>query len=205
MFDAFKEGIRRFLDGGDQALARKTETGIGPIDEEKLWVNMAKQMIVCVKSGGFYYQIEETPPPFLDVLFGTHCEVAVTDEERNCYEVGLSSFHYPGDRGESQVLQVKQKGYASHIFVTVAFRSNVSTIRLSQDSSVRNHKWISSYPRKLDLSEQLQLLSKLGMVTVDETKTLELFNERRQRDGRSVVWIRDMPLLPSILGGDGGL
>lgn len=199
MFNAFKEGIRRAFGGNDKAVIREIETIVGPVNEEKLWVDMVKQMITCMKNGGFSYQIEETPPPFQDLQFGTHCEVVVRDEEENCYEVALSSFHYPGDRGESQILHVKQGGDKSNVSVWVGFRSNVSMIGLSPDFAVRKDRWISGYPRKLDFSEELQQLGKLGRVTVDKRKTLELLNERRQRDCRSVAWIRDVPLLSAVL------
>lgn len=199
MVNAFKEGIRRASGGDDKAVTRETETAVGLVDEERLWVDMAKQMIACMKNGGFSYQIEETPPPFQDVQFGTHCEVVVRDEEENCYGVALSSFHYPGDRGESQILHVKQRRDKNNASVMVGFRSNVNMIGLSPDFAVRKDRRIGSYPRELDFGEGLQLLGKLGRVTVDERKTLELFNERRQRDYRSVTWIRDVPLLTAVL------
>ena len=126
------------------------------------------------------------------------------DETGDGYEVGLVRFHWPGDKGESQLLQVSQIGYRSHTFVTVQFRSDVNVIRLSPDSAVKRSKWISS-SIELDSRGELDLLSRLSRVVIDEHRTLELFDERREKDGRSVAWIRDMPLLPDILGQDGGL
>lgn len=205
MFSAFKEKVAQALGGSGKALARGVELDVGPVDEEKLWVSMVRQVVTCMKKSGFYYRIEETSPPFLDVMFGTHCEVVVRDEQENCYEVGLKSFHYPGDKGESQTLQIEQKGVYDYILVAVHFRSNMDRIRLSPDFEVRKHRSISSYPRKLNSNEKLDLLDRLSRVVVDERKTWELFNERGQRDGRSVAWIRDMSLLPNILGGNGAL
>lgn len=205
MSNAFKEKVARVLGGSDKTLARGVDLDVGPVDEEKLWVNMVRQVVTCMKNGGFYCRIEETLPPLSDVMFGTHCEVVVRDEQENCYEVGLRSFHYPGDKGESQTLQIDEKGVYDYILVAVHFRSNVNRISLSPDSEVRKHRSISSYPRELNSNEKLDLLNRLSRVIVDERKTWELFDERRQRDGRSVAWIRDMSLLPNILGGNGGL
>lgn len=200
MFNAFKEGVRGTFIGKDKALTCTTEVSVGPVDKEKLWFDVAKRVVTCMKDSGFHYEIEETPPPFRDVNFGVFCQVAVVDKTGVSYEATLQSFHYPGDKGESQIMQICHKEYYSHTFVTVKFRSNENMIRLSPDSTVEKHRWISSYPRELDLSEKLQLLGKLSGVIVDEKKTLELFNERRQR-GRSVAWIRNrnVPLLPGVL------
>lgn len=197
MFNAFKEGPGEVLGGDSKALTPKTELFIAPVGEERLWIDVVKRMVVCMRSNGFYYEIEETPPPFVDVNFGVFCEVAVADETGTSYKAALQSFHYPGDKGESQILQISQEGDNSHTFVTVSFRSNVNAIRLTPDSAVRKSRRISSYPRKLDPSGELQLLGKLGRVIVDERMTLALF-EKRQKDGRSVAWI-NMPLLPGGL------
>ena len=158
-----------------------------------------RQVAACMKSNGFYYEIEETPPPFADVMFGIFYEVALVDETGVGYEAGLTSFHYPGDEGETQIMQIRRRGDNSHTFVKVTFRSDLDTIRLTPDSEVTKWREISNYPNKLDLNGELHLLSKLSRVVVDEKKTLELFNERVNKDHRSVAWIRDMPLLPVLL------
>jgi hypothetical protein len=200
MFNVIKEGIRRVFGENSKVLTRGTEASVDSVNEERLWIGVAKRVVTCMKSNGFYYETKETPPPFVDVDFGVFCEVALVDKTGASWEATLQSFHYPGDKGETQIMQIGHKEYNSLTFVTVEFRSNENMIRLSPDSTVRKQRWISSHPRELDLSEKLQLLGKLSRVKVDERKTLELF-EGRQKDGRFVRWIRDkdIQLLPGDL------
>ena len=201
MINALKERASRLFNQGSKALTREAEKSIGPVDKEKLWVNAVNQVLACIKTNGFYFEIEETPPPFMDVMFGVFCEVALVDEIGVGYEVGLMSFHYPGDKRESQIMQIKHKGYMSHTFVTVRFRSNLNLIRLTPDSEVKKSRWISNYPNKLDLNEEIDLLSRLSRAIVDEERTLELFNEKANRSWspRSVAWIKDMLSPPGLL------
>ncbi|MFH1899028.1 MAG: hypothetical protein ABIJ82_00965 [Patescibacteria group bacterium] len=199
MINAFKEGIREAFRRKDKALTSTQEVSVGPVDEERLWISVAKRVVACMKDGGFYFETEETPPPFKNVEIGVFCGVAVVDKTGVNYEAGLKSIHYPEDKGELQNMQISHRENNSHVYVTVTFRSEENMIRLSPDSAVEKHRWISSYPRELDLNEKLQLLSKLSEVVVDERKTLELFNYERGHWGHLVAWIKDMPLLPGVL------
>lgn len=198
MTNTFKERVEGLFSTASKTLACKTDESIGPVNKEKLWIDAVKQVAICMKTNGFYYEIEETPPPIMDAVFGIFCEVAIVDETGVGYEAVLKSFHY-GDKGESQIMQIRHLGNKRHTFVSVTFRSNQNTIRLTPDSEVIKRREISNYPKKLDLNEESHLLSKLSRATVDEKKTLEWFNKRVNVDHRSVAWIRDMPLLPGLL------
>lgn len=181
-----------------KALTSTSETAVGLADKEKLWLDVTKRMITCMKGGGFYFETDETPPS--DVMIGVFCEVAVVDKTGVNYEAHLQSYHYPGDKGESQCMQIRHDELHNHIYVTISFRSDNNIIRLSPTPEVKKLRRISSHPKELDSNEKLQLLSRLSEVVVDKKKTLELFNEVRERRGRSVAWIRGVSLLPSVLG-----
>ena len=194
-----KEISKRSFNKNSKALASTSEASVGPVNKEKLWLDVTKRMVTCIKDGGFYFETKETPPPFKDVMIGVFCRVAVVDKTGVNYEAGLQSYHYPGDNGESQCMQISHTELLSHVFVTITFRSNNNIIRLSPASEVKKHRSISSYPKKLDSNEETQLLNKLSEVIIDEKGTLELFNEQGETWGRSVMWIRNMSPLPSVL------
>lgn len=187
---------RKSLALSGSPFGNKPEDGIGKVDEtDVLWQEMTWNALRCVQSSGFYFETQETPPPFRDVQFGRFYEVTVRDSGKEYYEVLLSKYHYPGDVGETLVLQLSQPVMRgrSNIHVNLTVRNNVGKINFSPDFLVIRDSFVSKGVASLTSEEKLNILKTLCGAYVDVPATQELFEQRAQ-EGRAVFWMKDRPV-----------
>lgn len=178
-----------------RSLFGKNEDGIEMDDKEAvLWRKMTWNVLNCVQGGGFYFVTRETPPPFEDVQFGKFYEVAVRDQGNESYKVLLGKYHYPGDVGETLVLQLNQPVMRdcpnTHVMLTA--RCNVGRI-ISTDSLAIWDSLVSRGVASLTSEEKLNILNSLCGAYVDVPATQNLFEQRAQ-EGKAVFWMRVRPV-----------